>query len=520
MCWLLLALAPAWAQDAGDIKLSISKDGTVKEVLDVLCAKIDGSLLVRSSDVDLSRKVSIQMKDATVNQVLGKLFGGTDVKWTISGKQIQIYRPQTREPQPSQNTKRTLTGIVADSNGEPVIGAAVMLEGSNVATTTDALGQWTLTVPQDAKALNIVSLGYEDTVLPLGRATDYYTVIKENISVLDESVVVGYGVQKKSVLTAAISSVKSDQLSTVAPTRVDNVLRGMVSGVTITASSGQPGAATQVRVRGIGTINDSNPLYIVDGMPVTGGIEYINPSDVESIEVLKDAASAAIYGSRGANGVILVTTKKGSEGKTTVTYNGSYGVSNPWKKLDVLDATTYALAINEMNTNIGNKPTYDDPYSFGKGTDWQEEVFNRNAPMTDHQVSISGGNAKSNYFISGSYLYQEGIVGGNYNHSNYGRYTLRANNNYTLFDRSETANVFRKFRLGTNITYSHDDSKSINANSERGSVLGSAITIPGIFPVYEKDADLLLAEHPTAVKDSQGRPFSVQSNSVPTSLFI
>lgn len=509
MCWLLLALAPAWAQEAGDIKLSISKDGTVKEVLDVLCAKIDGSLLVRSSDVDLSRKVSIQMKDATVNQVLGKLFGGTDIKWTISGKQIQIYRPQTREPQPSQNTKRTLTGIVADSNGEPVIGAAVMLEGSNVATTTDAFGQWTLTVPQDAKALNIVSLGYEDTVLPLGRATDYYTVIKENISVLDESVVVGYGVQKKSVLTAAISSVKSDQLSTVAPTRVDNVLRGMVSGVTITASSGQPGAATQVRVRGIGTINDSNPLYIVDGMPVTGGIEYINPSDIESIEVLKDAASAAIYGSRGANGVILVTTKTGSEGKTTVSYNGSYGISNPWKKLDVLDATTYALAINEMNENVGNKPVYDDPYSFGKGTDWQEEVFNRNAPRTDHQVSISGGNAKTNYFISGSYLYQEGIVGGNYNHSNYGRYTLRANNNYTLFDRSETADFFRKFKLGTNITYSHDDSKSINANSERGSVLGSAITIPGIFPVYEEDADLLLAEHPTAVKDSQGRPFSI-----------
>ncbi len=509
MCWLLLALAPAWAQDAGDIKLSISKDGTVKEILDVLCAKIDGSLLVRSSDVDLSRQVSIQLKDATVNQVLGKLFGGTDVKWTISGKQIQIYRPQVREAKPSQSTRRTLTGIVADSNGEPVIGAAVMLTGTNVATTTDALGQWTLSVPQDAKALNIVSLGYEDTMLSLGRATDYYTVIKENISVLDESIVVGYGVQKKSVLTAAISSVKSDQLSTVAPTRVDNVLRGMVSGVTITASSGQPGAATQVRVRGIGTINDSNPLYIVDGMPVTGGIEYINPSDVESIEILKDAASAAIYGSRGANGVILVTTKKGSEGKTTVTYNGSYGVSNPWKKLDVLDATTYALAINEMNANIGNKPTYDDPYSFGKGTDWQDEVFNKNAPMTDHQVSISGGNAKSNYFISGSYLYQEGIVGGNYNHSNYGRYTLRANNNYTLFDRSETADVFRKFRLGTNITYSHDDSKSINANSERGSVLGSAITIPGIFPVYEEDADLLLAEHPTAVKDSQGRPFSI-----------
>lgn len=510
MCWLLLSLAPALAQDAGNIKLSISQNGTVKEVLDVLCTKIDGSLLVRSSDVDLTRKVNVQMKDATVNQVLGKLFGGTDVKWTISGKQIQIYRPQVSEPQFGQNTKRTLTGVVVDSNGEPVIGAAVMLGGgTDVATTTNDLGHWTLTVPSDAKFLNIVSLGYEDTVLSLGRATEYYTVVKEDISLLDESVIVGYGVQKKSVLTAAISSVKSDQLSTVAPTRVDNVLRGMVSGVTITSSSGQPGASTQVRVRGIGTINNSNPLYIVDGMPVTGGIEYINPSDVESIEVLKDAASAAIYGSRGANGVILVTTKKGSEGKTTVSYTGSYGISNPWKKLDVLDATTYALAINEMNMNVGNKPVYDDPQSFGKGTDWQEEVFNRNAPMTDHQISISGGNAKANYFISGSYLYQEGIVGGNYNHSNYGRYTLRANNNYTLFDRSETADFFRKFRLGTNITYSHDNSRSINANSERGSVLGSAITIPGIFPVYAENPDEVLSEYPTAIKDSEGRPFSI-----------
>ncbi len=510
ICWLLLSLAPAWAQDTGNVRLSVTQNGTVKEVLDVLCAEIDGSLLVRNSDVDLTRKVSIKMNDVTVNEVLTTLFGGSDVKWTISGKQIQIYRPQAKEPQQPKPLYRSVTGTVTDVNGEPVIGAVVLLADNNkVATTTDDMGRWTLSVPQSSQTLNVVSFGYVDAQIVLDKASDYLTILKENISILDESIVVGYGVQKKSVLTAAISSVKADQLSAVAPTRVDNVLRGMVSGVTITASSGQPGAPTQVRVRGIGTINNSNPLYIVDGMPVTGGIEYINPSDIESIEILKDAASAAIYGSRGANGVILVTTKTGSEGKTTVTYNGSYGISNPWKKLDVLDAKTYALAINEMNMNIGKKPVYDDPQSFGKGTDWQDEVFNKNAPMTDHQISISGGNSKSNYFISGSYLYQEGIVGGNYNHSNYGRYTLRANNNYTLFDRSETADFFKKFKLGTNITYSHDDSKSINANSERGSVLGSAITIPGIFPVYEANPDALLAEHPTAIKDSEGRPFSI-----------
>lgn len=510
VCWLLLSLAPAWAQDAGNVRLSVSLDGTVKEVLDLLCSEIDGSLLVRNSDVDLARKVSVNMENVTVNEVLSRLFGSSEVKWTITGRQIQIYRPQTQEQQQPKISERTVTGTITDLNGEPVIGAAVILaDNDKIASTTDETGHWTLKLPQSAKSLKVVSLGYEEAMIVLGSATEYHTVLKENISLLDESVVVGYGVQKKSVLTAAISSVKSDQLSAVTPTRVDNVLRGMVSGVTITASSGQPGAATQVRVRGIGTINDSNPLYIVDGMPVTGGIEYINPSDVESIEVLKDAASAAIYGSRGANGVILVTTKKGSEGKTTVSYNGSYGISNPWKKLDVLDATTYALAINEMNMNIGNKPVYDNPSLYGKGTDWQEEVFNRNAPITDHQISISGGNAKSNYFISGSYLYQEGIVGGNYNHSNYGRYTLRANNNYTLFDRSETASFFRRFKLGTNITYSHDNSRSITANSERGSVLGAAITIPAIFPVYAENPDELLAEHPTAIKDSEGRPFSI-----------
>jgi len=498
--WLVLVAAPSWAQQAPQM--------TIKEVLDVLCTRMDGSLLVRSTDVDLSRKVSVQLENADINEVLGQLFAGTDVKWTVSGKQIQIYRPA---PQPQAKTaSRKVSGVIADEHGEPVIGAVVLLEGTQTAATTDFEGRWSLEVPASARMLKVVCMGYEDQQIAIGRASEYELTLKEDISLLDESVVVGYGVQKKSVLTAAISSVKADQLSAVAPTRVDNVLRGMVSGVTITSSSGQPGAASRVRVRGIGTINDSNPLYIVDGMPVTGGIDYINPSDIESVEILKDAASAAIYGSRGANGVILVTTKKGSaEGKAVVTYSGSCGVQNPWKKLDVLNATQYALIMNEMYMNIGQQPVYDDPYAFGEGTDWQKEVFNRNAPIVDHQLSISGGNDKSNYYLSGSYFYQEGIIGGNYNHSNYSRFTLRANNNYTVFDRSESSNFLRKLCLGTNVTYSHDNSKSISANSEYGSVLGCAISLSPILPVYAENPEELLAEHPTAIRDSEGRPFSI-----------
>lgn len=509
ICYLLISLAPAWAQDAGNVRISINHEGSVKEVLDIVCAEIDGNLLVRNSDVDLTRKVSIRLQDTTVQEVLEKLFSAYDVKWTISGRQILIYRPKQEDNTPAQSTLRRIEGCVRDAGGEPVAGAAVFVEGLENATTTDLNGDWTMSVPQSSNSFRVACLGYEDALVRITSASMYNVVLKDNVSFLDEAVVVGYGVQKKSILTAAISSVKSDQLANVAPTRVDNVLRGMVSGVTITASSGQPGAPTQVRVRGIGTINDSNPLYIVDGMPVTGNIDYINPSDIESIEILKDAASAAIYGSRGANGVILVSTKKGSEGNTVVTYNGSYGVSSPWRKLDVLNATQYALIMNEMNMNIGKSPVYEDPYAYGEGTDWQEVIFNRNAPRTDHQVSISGGNARSNYFVSGSYMYNEGIIGGNYNHSNYDRFTLRENNNYTVFDRSKDSMFLRKLMLGTNITFSHDNSRSITANSERGSVLGSALTLAPILPVYAPDPDELLAEHPTALRDSNGRPFSI-----------
>ena len=505
VCCLLLTLVSARAQEAGDQKISISCDGTVKEVLDVLCEKIDGSLLVRSTDVDLSRKVSVHMESATVNEILSRIFEGSDVKWTLSGKQIQIYRPQAPDP---KKQVRTVKGIVRDETGAPVIGAAVILEGSRTAATTNLDGRWILTVPQGARSLRITCLGYEDTWLTLGSASDYVTVVKEDVSLLDESVVVGYGIQKKSVVTAAISSVKGDQLSGIAPTRVDNVLKGMVSGVTITPASGQPGSGTRVRIRGIGTINDSNPLYIVDGMPVTGGIEYINPADIESVEVLKDAASAAIYGARGANGVILVTTRQGAQGNSVISYNAFYGIQNPWRMPSVLNATQYALIMNEMNMNMGNAPVYEDPYAFGEGTNWVREVFNRNAPVLDHQLSVAGGNERSNYFLSGSYFYQEGIIGGNYNHSNYGRVTVRANNNYTVFQYDDR-HFLKRLRLGTNVTYSHDNSKSISANSEQGSVLGSAMSLSPILPVYAEDPEALLAEHPTAIKDAQGRPFSI-----------
>ena len=247
--------------------------------------------------------------------------------------------------------------------------------------------------------------------------------------------VVGYGTQKKSVVTAAISSVGEETLAQTIPVNVQNALKGVTSGVTATSANGQPGSSAQIRVRGVGTINNSNPLYIVDGMPVDGnGIDYLNPSDIKSIEVLKDAASGAVYGARAANGVILVTTKNGVQGRAKITYDFSYGWQSKLKSIDILNATQYAIMKNEAYLNTGQAAPYTDPYSYGEGYDWQAAIFNDNAPVMNHQVSISGASEKINYFLSFGYYDQEGIIGGNYDQSKYNRLTLRSNNIYTLFD--------------------------------------------------------------------------------------
>lgn len=239
-----------------------------------------------------------------------------------------------------------VTGTVtAASDGEPLIGATVMVKGTTNGVSTDIDGGFTLTAPEGS-TVEFKYVGYKphsvkvtDPINPL------QVVLQEDATMLDEVVAVGYGTHGKSVVTAAISKIDDEKLSLTAPVRMDNALKGLTSGVTVTSSSGQPGAAARVRVRGIGTINNSDPLYIVDGMPIEGGLDYLNPNDIQSIEVLKDAASGAVYGARAANGVILVTTKSGSKGKTSVTYDFSYGWQTAWKHRDALQR--YGICRND-----------------------------------------------------------------------------------------------------------------------------------------------------------------------------
>ena len=389
-----------------------------------------------------------------------------------------------------------ITGRVIDETGEPIIGASVIEkanQSNGVITNVD--GQFTIKVAQGA-TLVVSYIGY--TQQEVSARNGMTVMMKEDENTLQDVVVIGYGVQKKSVVTASIAKVSAEDLEGKTPVRVDNALKGLVAGVNVTSSSGQPGASPRVRIRGTGTIANSDPLYIVDGMPIAGGIDFVNPTDIESIEVLKDAASGAIYGARAANGVILVTTKKGKQGKASINYNFSMGWQNAWKKRDVTSATDYAIMQNESRINGGQAPLYLDPANLtdtngnpikGFGTDWQELVFNDNAPVQNHELSISGATEKLNYYLSLGYYDQEGIVGGNFGQSNYQRLSLRSNNIYTVLDESKERNFLNKLDVTVNVAYTRIKSSGISENSEFGSVLGSALYLsPILAPTVTSEA--------------------------------
>ncbi|MBO7141457.1 MAG: TonB-dependent receptor [Prevotella sp.] len=384
-----------------------------------------------------------------------------------------------------------IRGTVTDDLGEPVIGASVV-EKSNPqnGTITNIDGQFTLNVSEGTPII-ISYIGFLSQEI---RASRGMTVtMKEDAQTLQDVVVIGYGVQKKSVVTASIAKVSADDLDGKTRLRAEDALKGMAAGVNVTSSSGQPGSKSMIRIRGIGTINSSEPLYIIDGMPTDqNGMESVNPNDIESIEVLKDAASGAIYGARAANGVILVTTKKGKIGKAQINYNFSTGWQSAWKKRDVTGATDYAILQNERRIQNGLSPLYNDPYNLvdangdaikGFGTDWQDLLFNDNAPITQHDVSISGASEKINYYLSLGYFDQEGIVGGNYGQSNYDRLTIRSNNQFNLFDNSKERNFLNRLDVSANLSYMRVHNTGVEANSTWGSPLGSALYLAPTLPV-------------------------------------
>lgn len=321
-----------------------------------------------------------------------------------------------------------VSGTVTDEDGAPLVGASVLVAGTTQGLYTDEDGAFSLTVssPQDTLVVNF--FGYLEQRIAIAGRSDIDIVLPPDDKSLDEIVVVGYGVQRKSDLTGAVSSIDAEELARVPNASVAQLLQGRAAGVQVTPASGAPGAGAVIRIRGVGTLNDASPLFVVDGM-LLDNIDFLNPNDIESVEILKDASATAIYGSRGANGVVIITTKSGESGQSRITVNAYEGIQEVVRKIDLANAREYAELSNELAANEGRPPVFADPSIYGEGTDWQNVIF-QPAPMRNYQVSAAGGNDKLSYRVSGDYFRQEGIV----RDGSFDRMTLRINNDYRLND--------------------------------------------------------------------------------------
>ncbi|MDO6801767.1 TonB-dependent receptor [Wenyingzhuangia sp. 1_MG-2023] len=399
----------------------------------------------------------------------------------------------------------SVSGNVTDDTGFPIPGANIIEKGTNKGVITDFDGNFIINNVKKGATLTFSYIGYTTQNVVIGSNSNLKIILKQDLAQLEEVVVVGYGTQKKSVVTGAISGVKESELEDLPITRVEQTLQGRVSGVTIASNSGQPGSSSTVRIRGITTLGSNEPLWVVDGVVVdAGGIGYLNQSDIASVEVLKDAASQAIYGARAATGVILITTKKGKSGKLSINYNGYTGVSSAAKKLDLLNATQYTTLLNEKSVNGGGSILFSNPQSYGEGTDWQSEIFNNNAQRTSHELSLSGGNDVSKYYASFGYTDQEGIVLSEI--SKYTRKNIRLNSTHNISD---------KLRFGQTIGFSNEKNKGIgNTNSEFGGPLASAINLDPLTPTVETDptkASLAPYTNNGAFRDANGNPYGISS---------
>lgn len=398
-----------------------------------------------------------------------------------------------------------ITGKVLDSEDQSSLpGVNVLVKNSNRGTTTDIEGNFSIEAsPSDVLVFSFI--GYVTQEMTVGNQSSINVNLSYDIETLQEVVVVGYGTQVKKVVTGAISSVSAEELESLPVNNVGQALQGRTSGITIASNSGQPGEGATIRVRGITTLNNNDPLWVVDGVVVdNGGIGYLNQSDIESIDVLKDAASQAIYGARAAAGVILVTTKSGKKGGMKVSYNGYYGVSEPARKLDLLNANEYVTLRNEASLADGNGVVFQNPEDYGQGTDWQDLIFNNEATRQNHELSISGGNDVSTFYFSFGHLQQEGIVATEI--SEYQRTNLRFNS---------THKIKEWLTIGENIGYSHDKSVGLgNTNSEFGGPLSSAINLDPLTPAVITDSNVAngapYSSNPV-IRDDLGRPFGISS---------
>lgn len=427
-------------------------------------------IFIYNNQVDINKITSVKVKNEAVAQVLDRILSGTGINYELEGTHIILTTEAIKDLHAQQQAK-TVTGTVTDVSGEPIIGANIRIKGTTTGTITDIDGNFSIEAePQSVIEVSYIGYLTQETVINNQKSIRF--LLKEDTKTLDEVVVIGYGVQKKADLTGSVANINTEKLNTQSNANIGQALQGKIAGVDIVSQGGAPGSGTRIMVRGIGTLNNASPLYIVDGMYMNS-IDHINPNDIASIDVLKDASSAAIYGSRAANGVIIVTTKEGSntEGKPIIDLSVNLGISTASKFLDMLDAKGWAEVTTiarqaigkpalDMATDLANKPD----------NDWQDIMF-RPALMQNYNLSVKGGGKYSTYYTGLGYFNQDGIVKG----TNYQRYNIQSKNDYKR----------GIFSAGTNLIISFSHDKPLHQEL-RGGMIG---TILQSVPTLEKYDD-------------------------------
>jgi TonB-linked SusC/RagA family outer membrane protein len=411
------------------------EDVTVADVLDAIEDQSEFYFLCNNKLVDINRKVNINLEDQDINQILAHVFTGTDVDYFVMDRQIVISPREYLTKAKSQVQPRTVSGKVTDQDGEPLVGVTVVIKGTTTGSITDVAGNYEITVPPDVDRLVYSFVGMLSQEISVTDQTEINVTLQPDLIGLEEVVVVGYGTQKKINLTGSVAAVDADDFESQTFTQSSQVLTGLVSGVTVLQSSSQPGKDhSNIVIRGLGTFSGAGtfPLVLIDGLAAS--IDDVDPSDIESISVLKDAASASIYGTRAANGVILIETKKGKAGQFKLTYQGNMGWQNPTEIPQIVDSWVYAEMYNEALVNDGGSPAYSaeeialfksgtDPDNYPNKRHYDDLISSGSGFQHNHHLSFTGGSARNAYMFSFGYLNQDGIVAETY----YKRYNMLLN---------------------------------------------------------------------------------------------
>ena len=471
--FLFLLINLTFAKSLSQDKITMNiESATIFEVIDEIESNTDYKFIYITNVYDFEKKISISVIDQSIKLVLDMIFDNK-LEYEVLGKKVFLREKAISIPLKTSVLNQTeqqneISGIVVDKNGTPLPGASVLEKGTNNGTVTDFNGNFSLTVSNENPILAVSYIGFTPIEIAADGQSTINVILQEDTTGLDEIVVTGYGSSAKKDVTGAISSVKGEVFKNQPVSGLDKALQGRIAGLQVVRNGGAPGSSPKLRIRGTGTVNNSDPLYVVDGVP-TSSIDGINPNNIESVEVLKDASASAIYGTRAANGVVIVTTRKGKSGKMQVNFEMYTGFSNLMKKLDVLDASTLAEIKRERYTNDGipADPIWNDPQYQTQRTNWQDELFETGI-TNNFDLSISGGSEKSTYLLAMGYYDEKGIV----NKANADRLNLRVNSSHKITNW---------LKVGHNMGLSTRTSTGFNTTSAQSGLIFSAIRFhPGL----------------------------------------